>query len=162
MSSGAAFMAAEKQLTMLQSACQKLRISRSRDLTLLVVDGQGAALVPTQDFMAAEQWAKAKTAAPNAMQSLAKVMEKLDNVITRPGTTFASTRGTTKALENLVRAMKSAGYDLKEFAVPLELLKPAADPMAKPRPKADAPKPVSRPEPEPPPGEASHIMDFRK
>ena len=112
---------AKAQVSLFQSALGRLRVSRMGGLVLLVVDGQGMALTPTMDFSVAEKWAKSKQSGPNATIDMGKIMEKLDVVIARPGTSFASTRGSTKPLEGLVKAMKAAGMDVKEFQLPPEL-----------------------------------------
>lgn len=112
---------AKKELSLFQSACGKLRVSRLGPLTMLVIDGQGLALCLTADFSPVEKWAKAKGQGPNATIDAAKIIEKIDVMITRPGTTFAATRGSTKPLESIVKAMKSAGMDVKEFQLPPEL-----------------------------------------
>jgi hypothetical protein len=112
---------AAKQLSLFQSACGKLRISRMGALTMLVVDGQGLALTTTAEFSVAEKWAKSKPAGPNATIDMGKIIEKVDVLICRPGTTFASTRGSTKPLEVVVRAMLANGMDIKEFSLPPEL-----------------------------------------
>ena len=109
------------QLTLYQSALGRLRVSRMGGMTMLVIDGQGMALAPTADFSAIEKWAKSKQAGPNATIDAGKIVEKLDVLIARPGTSFASTRGSTKPLEGLVKAMKAAGMDTKEFQLPPEL-----------------------------------------
>lgn len=111
----------KKEPTIFESAIGKLRISRLGPLTMLIVDGQGLALCLTADFSAIEKWAKSKPAMPNAMISMTKMLEKVDVLIARPGTTFASTRGSLKPLEQIVKAMKSAGIDPKEFSLPPEL-----------------------------------------
>jgi len=110
-----------KELSLFQSACGKLRISRLGPLTMLVVDGQGLALCMTADFSPVEKWAKAKGAGPNATIDMGKIIEKIDVLICRPGTTFASTRGSTKPLEGIAKAMRQAGMDLKEYSLPPEL-----------------------------------------
>ncbi len=112
---------AKKQLTLFESALGRLRVSRMAGMVMLVVDGQGLALTPAADFNVVEKWAKSKQAGPNATIDMGKMMEKLDSVICRPGTSFASTRGSLKPLEGLVRAMKAAGMDVKEFQLPPEL-----------------------------------------
>jgi hypothetical protein len=110
-----------KELSLFQSACGKLRISRLGPLTMLVVDGQGLALCLTADFSPVEKWAKAKGAGPNATIDMGKILDKIDVMVCRPGTTFGSTRGSTKPLEAVVKAMKAAGIDVKEYALPPEL-----------------------------------------
>jgi hypothetical protein len=112
---------AKKELSLFQSACGKLRISRMGPLTMLVVDGQGLALCLTADFSPVEKWAKAKTQGPNATIDMGKILEKIDVLIARPGTTFANTRGSIKPLADIVKAMKSAGMDTKEYSLPPEL-----------------------------------------
>lgn len=111
----------EKQLNLFQSACGRLRVSRMGGLTMLVVDGQGMALTPTADFSAIEKWAKSRPSGPNATIDMGKIMDKVEVLIARPGTSFASTRGSLKPLEKLVKELKSAGMDPKEFQLPPEL-----------------------------------------
>jgi hypothetical protein len=112
---------AKKELSLFQSACGKLRVSRLGALTMLVIDGQGLALCLTADFSVVEKWAKAKGAGPNATIDAAKIIEKIDVMIVRPGTTFASTRGSTKPLEAVVKAMQANSMDIKEYSLPPEL-----------------------------------------
>ncbi|HUS24770.1 MAG TPA: hypothetical protein VM369_07465 [Candidatus Binatia bacterium] len=113
-----------RELTLLQSALQRLRVTRSGGITQLVVDGQGAALVPTADFSPVQKWAHSRTAAPNALQSMQRVIDKLEVVIVRPGTTFAATRGSAKPLGDLLKMMKSSGFDINEWAIPNEVKNP--------------------------------------
>jgi hypothetical protein len=112
---------AQKELTLFQSAAGKLRISRIGPLTMLVIDGQGLALCLTGDFSPVEKWAKSRPQGPNATIDAAKIIEKVEVLVCRPGTTFASTRGSTKPLEAVAKAMRAAGMDLKEFSLPPEL-----------------------------------------
>src|SRR5690349_11900852 len=112
---------AAKEISLFQSAAGKLRISRLGPLTMLVIDGQGLGLCLTGDFSPIEKWAKSKGQGPNATIDAAKIIEKVDVLICRQGTTFASTRGSTKPLESIVKAMRAAGMDLKEFSLPPEL-----------------------------------------
>jgi hypothetical protein len=112
---------AAKEISLFQSAAGKLRISRLGPLTMLVIDGQGLGLCLTGDFSPVEKWAKAKGQGPNATIDAAKIIEKIDVLVCRQGTTFASTRGSTKPLENIAKAMRAAGMDLKEFSLPPEL-----------------------------------------
>ena len=112
---------AAKEISLFQSAAGKLRISRLGPLTMLVIDGQGLALCLTADFSPVEKWAKSRPQGPNATIDAAKIIEKVDVLVCRPGTTFASTRGSTKPLEAVAKAMKAAGIDLKEYALPPEL-----------------------------------------
>ena len=112
---------AAKEISLLQSAAGKLRISRLGPLTMLVVDGQGLALCMTGDFSPVEKWAKAKGAGPNATIDMGKIIDKVEVMVCRQGTTFASTRGSTKPLETIAKAMRSAGMDLREFSLPPEL-----------------------------------------
>ena len=112
---------AQKELSLFQSACGKLRLARIGPLTQIVIDGQGLALCLTGDFSPVEKWAKSRPQGPNATIDAAKIIEKVDVLVCRPGTTFASTRGSTKPLEAVAKAMRAAGMDLKEFSLPPEL-----------------------------------------
>jgi hypothetical protein len=133
---------AEKELTMLQSALQRLRISRNGQCTMLVVDGQGAAVVPTMDFSTVQKWAQSKASAPNANQSMMKILDKLEVAITRPGTTFAATRGSPKYVADLARQMISAGFDINEWSLPPDVKEAATARADAPPPK----KPASTPD----------------
>ena len=112
---------AAKEISLFQSAAGKLRVSRLGPLTILVIDGQGLGLCLTGDFSPVEKWAKSRPQGPNATIDAAKVIEKVDVMVCRAGTTFASTRGSTKPLEAIAKAMRQAGMDLKEFSLPPEL-----------------------------------------
>ena len=110
-----------KELSLFEQACGKLRISRLGPLTMLVVDGQGLGLCLTGDFSPVQKWAQGKKAGPNATIDMGKIIEKVDVIVCRSGTTFASTRGSTKPLEGIAKAMRAAGMDLKEFSLPPEI-----------------------------------------
>ena len=112
---------AAKEISLFQSAAGKLRISRLGPLTMLVIDGQGLGLCLTGDFSPVEKWAKSRPQGPNATIDAGKIIEKVDVLVCRQGTTFASTRGSTKPLESIAKAMRSAGMDLREFSLPPEL-----------------------------------------
>jgi len=112
---------AKKEISLYQSAAGKLRIARVGPLTMLVIDGQGLAYCLTSDFAPVEKWAKSRPQGPNATIDSAKIIEKVDVMVCRPGTTFASTRGSTKPLEAVAKAMRANGVDIKEFSLPPEL-----------------------------------------
>lgn len=174
---------AKQEPTLLQSAAGKLRISRLGALTMLVVDGQGLALTTTAEFSVVQKWAQSKAAGPNATLSMAKIIEKLDVLVCRQGTTFAATRGSIKPLEVIVKGIMAAGMDLKEFSLPPELkdagrpvdqvlaakaageskaAKAAAEAGVAPPPVAAAPPPPPPPRPAEPESTNSKIIDFRK
>jgi hypothetical protein len=112
---------AAKEISLFQSAAGKLRISRLGPLTMLVIDGQGLGLCLTGDFSPVEKWAKSRPQGPNATIDSAKIIEKVEVLVCRQGTTFASTRGSVKPLESIAKAMRAAGMDLREFSLPPEL-----------------------------------------
>jgi len=139
---------ADKQLTMLQSALQRMRVSRQGQVTMVVVDGQGAAAIPTMDYRTMEAWASKKGSAPNANQSVLKVMEKLEVMVCRPGTTFASTRGSPKYVTDLAKAMIAAGLDINEWALPPDVKEAATAPaMEDKKPEKDKEKEGPKPTP---------------
>src|SRR5690242_5138189 len=113
-----------KELTIYQAACQRLRISRNGNVTQLVMDGAGAAVCLTADFAPAQKWAMSKTSMMNGLQCAAKLIEKIEVLAARPGTTFAGTRGSPKPLSNLLKAMQSAGFDVNEWGFPPDVLNP--------------------------------------
>lgn len=145
-----------KEKSLYESAAGKLRVSRMGPLTILVVDGQGLALCLTADFSPVEKWAKTKTAGPNATIDSTKILDKIDVMVCRAGTTFGSTRGSTKPLEAIVKAIRAAGMDPKEFSLPPELkdAKPmdavAEAKAAKEQKDAAEAKRLGLPPPEPP------------
>lgn len=107
-------------LNLFDSAFKRARVVRQGDLTQVIIDGGGAFVVMTQDFMQVRKWAQSKTASQNAMTDRARVFEQFGVLISRPGTQ-AVTRGHNVQLEKLARAMKQGGYDLGEWALPPEL-----------------------------------------
>ena len=115
---------AQKEMTIYQAACQRLRISRNGAVTQLVMDGQGSAVCLTAEFVPAQKWAQSKTSMMNGLQCAQKLIEKIEIIVARPGTTFAGTRGSAKPLGDLLRAMKSAGFDVTEWGFPPDVLEP--------------------------------------
>lgn len=107
-------------LTLYDSAFKRARVIRQGDLTQVVIDGGGAFVVMTQDFMQVRKWAQSKTASQNAMTDRGRVFEQFGVLISRPGTQ-AVTRGHNVQLEKLAKSMKQGGYDLGEWSLPPDL-----------------------------------------
>lgn len=107
-------------LNLFDSALKRARVIRQGDLTQVVIDGGGAFVVMTQDFMQVRKWGQSKTASQNAMTDRGRLFEQFTVLISRPGTQ-AVTRGHNVQLERLAKSMKQGGYDLGEWSLPPEL-----------------------------------------
>lgn len=133
-------MSREVQLTLFQSAASGARIIRQMYIVQFIVDGNGAFVTPTMDFNAAEKWASSRNSTGARMTDRTRFLDKLEVLISRPGS-FISTRGSSKPLEDLCKAMKAAGYDLGEWQLPhdlKEMFKPKkAEPPVKKAQAAD-------------------------
>ena len=107
-------------LNLYDSAFKRTRVIRQGELTQIVIDGGGAFVVTSQDFMQVRKWAQSKTASQNAMTDRGRVFEQFAVLISRPGTQ-AVTRGHNVQLVKLANSMKQGGYDLGEWSLPPEL-----------------------------------------
>lgn len=128
-----------RSISLFEAATQRSRILRQGDLTQIIIDGGGALVVMTQDYIPVQKWAQSKAASQNALTDRGRFLEQLPALVSRPGTQ-ASTRGSTKQLEALARTMKQGGYDLSEWNLPPELKQaPVIAPLPA-KPQTDAPE----------------------
>ncbi|SFF39764.1 hypothetical protein SAMN04488120_103202 [Fontimonas thermophila] len=107
-------------VSLYDSAFKRARVVRQGDLTQVIIDGGGAFVVSTQEFLQVRKWAQSKAGSQNVITDRGRVFEQFTVLIARPGTQ-AATRGHRVQLEKLADAMKQAGYDLSEWALPPEL-----------------------------------------
>ncbi len=124
-----------KTQTLLEAALMRMRAIRQGDLVQLVVDGGGAMVCTTMEFLQAQKWAQRKPATGNAISDRGRFLEQITVLISRPGS-MASTRGSAKAVEGLAKLMKQGGYDLGEWMLPPELKN-----LGRPAPEPPGPKP---------------------
>ncbi len=117
--------------TLFEAAVKRIRVMRQGDLVQLVIDGGGALVTTTQEFMQAQKWASSKTATGNTVTDRGRLLEQIGPLVSRPGS-MLSTRGHTKQIEALAKLMKQGGYDLGEWMLPPELKNPPIPQRDKP------------------------------
>lgn len=120
-----------REPTLLENALQRGRVTVSGHVAVWVVDGQGAAAMPADEWRPAEKWAASRRGGAVAQRDRQVLLERISTLVTRTGTTFTSTRGSQKALDALQKLMKSGGFDLNEWRFPADegsgATKPKAD-----------------------------------
>lgn len=114
-----------RALSLYEMATGKGRVIRQGEIVQVVMDGAGAFVCAAQDFMVAQKWAMSRTGSSNTVTDRGRFIEKIEVLISRPNS-FVATRGSTVPVERLAKAMKQAGYDLKEWGVPMEVIKALA------------------------------------
>lgn len=105
------------------SATSRGRIVRQGDLVCVIVDGGGAMVMATQDFLPARKWAESKPASGNPLTDRGRFLDQIPAMVSRPGS-LISTRGSQRQVATLARQMRQAGYDLGEWNLPPELKNP--------------------------------------
>lgn len=103
-----------RQLNLFESATKRARIQRQGTLTQIVIDGGGAMVVMSQEFVQVQKWASSKAASQNAITDTGRFLTQFTALVSRPGSVVGTT-GSDKAIEGLVRAMKQGGYDVNEW-----------------------------------------------
>jgi hypothetical protein len=121
--------------TLLEAALKRIRVIRQGDIVQLVIDGGGALVTTTQEFIQAQKWASSKTATGNIVTDRGRLLEQIGPLISRPGS-ILSTRGNAKQVEALAKLMKQGGYDLGEWMLPPELKNPQIPQPEPAKPKA--------------------------
>lgn len=109
--------------TLYDSATKRARVVRQGDIVCYIVDGGGAMVMASQDFVQAQKWATAKPASGNALTDRARFLEQVPALVSRPGS-MLPTRGSERSVERLAKAMRQAGYDLNEWQLPPEIKRP--------------------------------------
>lgn len=125
--------------TLYESVESRARIVKQGEIVCIIIDGGGAMVAATQDFMAAQKWASSRTASGNDITDRGRFLEQIPAVVARPGS-ISGTRGSDKLVEGIAKNMKQAGYDLAEWQLPPELKNlghaPKEDKPKKPKPDA--------------------------
>jgi hypothetical protein len=115
--------------SVLQAAQGGAQTKRFRDFVIAHFEGEGAIAVPQLVWLPAAAWAGARQPSGNRMRDRSLLLQRLDVLVTRRGTTVVSTTGGMIPLARLRNAMRSEGLDLKEWNFPArEMLDHALDP----------------------------------
>jgi hypothetical protein len=115
--------------TLMQSAQGGAQTKRYRDFVVAYFEGEGAIAVPVAIWQPVASWANARQPSGNRMRDRGMLLQRLDVLVTRRGTTVTSTAGGMIPLARLRNAMKGEGVDLKEWNFPPDdVLDKALDP----------------------------------
>ena len=115
--------------TLLQAAQGGAQTKRYRDFAIAYFEGEGAIAVPTAIWQPTAAWANARQPSGNRMRDRGLLLQRLDVLVTRRGTTVCSTTGGMIPLARLRNAMRGEGVDLKEWNFPPDdVLDKALDP----------------------------------
>jgi hypothetical protein len=133
--------------TMLQAAQNGAQTKRYRDFVVAYFEGEGAIAVPNTIWQPAASWANSRQPSGNRMRDRGLLLQRLDVLVTRKGTTVTSSTGGLVPLARLRNAMRSEGVDLKEWNFPPDdVLDAALDPTAEEEEQAaDGPAPPQGP-----------------
>jgi hypothetical protein len=110
-----------RSLSLFETATSKGRVIRQGEIVQLVMDGAGALVCGAQDFMVAQKWAMSRTGSGNQVTDRGRFLDKIEVLVSRPNS-FVSTRGNSVSIERLAKAMKQAGYDLKEWNIARDVI----------------------------------------
>ena len=115
--------------TLLQAAQGGAQTKRYRDFVIAYFEGEGAIAVPNPIWQPAASWAGGRQPSGNRMRDRGLLLQRLDVLLTRRGTTVTSTTGGLIPLARLRNAMKSEGVDIKDWNFPPDdVLDKALDP----------------------------------
>lgn len=103
-----------RTLSLFETATGKGRVIRQGEIVQVVMDGGGALVCAANEFLVAQKWAMSRTGSGNVVTDRGRFLDKIEVLISRPNS-FVSTRGSSVPLVRLGKAMKQAGYDLKEW-----------------------------------------------
>jgi hypothetical protein len=116
---------------LLQAAQGGAQTKRYREFVVAYFEGEGAIAVPIAVWTPAASWAHGRQPSGNRMRDRGMLLQRLDVLVTRRGTTIVSTTGGMVPLARLRNAMKMEGVDLKEWNFPPDqVLDLALDPNA--------------------------------
>jgi hypothetical protein len=117
--------------SILQAAQGGAQTKRFREFVVAHFEGEGAIAVPNTVWQPVAAWAAARQPSGNRMRDRGMLLQRLDVLVTRRGTTIVSTCGGMIPLARLRNSMKSEGLDLKEWNFPpQDILDRALDPNA--------------------------------
>lgn len=125
--------------TVLQAAQGGAQTKRYRDFVVAHFEGEGAIAVPNAIWLPAAAWANARQPSGNRMRDRGMLLQRLDVLVTRRGTTVVSTTGGMIPLARLRNAMRAEGVDMKEWNFPPDdVLDKALDPGVNKKEEGDA------------------------
>jgi len=87
------------------------------------MDGAGAAMIPSMEYMQIEKWARAKPGSGNMLTDRGRLLDGVTTLVARNGSAV-NTRGGYKQLSQMAKSMRSDGFELKEWQFPTEVLNP--------------------------------------
>ena len=96
--------------TLLQAAQGGAQTKRYRDFVIAYFEGEGAIAVPNPIWQPAASWAGGRQPSGNRMRDRGLLLQRLDVLVTRRGTTVTSTTGGLIPLARL-RIIPEARYD---------------------------------------------------
>lgn len=108
-------------LSLYEMAASKGRVIRQGEIVQMVMDGAGAFVCSAQEFVTAQKWGMSRTGSGNITTDRGRLLDKIEVLISRPNS-FVSTRGSSVPIERLAKAMKQAGYDLKEWNITRDVI----------------------------------------
>lgn len=132
-------------LSLYEMAASKGRVIRQGEIVQMVMDGAGAFVCSAQEFITAQKWGMSRTGSGNITTDRGRLLDKIEVLISRPNS-FVSTRGSSVPIERLAKAMKQAGYDLKEWNI-------GRDVIALIEKRPDQTPPMKKAAPEEPPAD---------
>lgn len=106
-----------------EAVTKHARVVRQGDIVCYIVDGGGAMVMSSQDFLLAQKWSRSRPASGNAISDRARFLERIGALVSRPGS-MLPTRGNDRQVEKLAVAMRQAGYDLSEWQLPDDIKRP--------------------------------------
>ena len=110
-----------RSISLYDSATGNGRVIRQGEIVQVVMDAAGAFVCSATEFMVAQKWAMSRTSSGNKVTDRGRFIEKIEVLISRPNS-FVSTRGSSVPVERLGKAMKQAGYDLKEWNLAKDII----------------------------------------
>lgn len=129
-----------RSITLFEAATGKGRVLRQGEIVQVIMDGAGAFVCAATDFMVAQRWAMTRPGSGNTVTDRGRFIEKIEVLVSRPNS-FVSTRGSSVPVERLAKAMKQAGYNLKEWNISREVIIAVETGPVQPKKKLDAPVP---------------------
>jgi hypothetical protein len=115
--------------SVLEAAQGGASTKRFREFVIAQFEGEGAIAVPNAIWVPAAAWASGRQPSGNRMRDRSMLLQRLDVLVTRRGTTVVSTTGGMIPLARLRNSMKSEGVELKEWNFPPDdVLDRALDP----------------------------------
>lgn len=122
--------------SLFEAATKRARVVRQGDIVQIIIDGGGAMVTTTQEFLQAQKWAARKPATGNMISDRGRFLEQITVLISRPGS-MATTRGNARQVERLAQQMRQGGYDMNEWMLPPELKN-----LGHPQPEPPKPKKI--------------------